>query len=249
MTIAAFRQVRVTIRTMTFAELSAVCRNISPDAHARLTRFVAALLEENARHNLTAVRDAAGIWVRHICDALALAPILDAEQGARLIDIGSGGGLPGLPLACVRTDLHVTLLDSTRKKVDATRRIAQRVELPNVSGVWGRAEMIAHETAHRAQYDMVTARAVAALDQLVELCAAFTRIGGVCVFPKSQQGLDAELPATRPIAARVGLAHESTLHYRLPGEQIDRAVVIFRKMSPTAPHLPRDGSRLGLPIT
>lgn len=233
---------------MTAADLATLGHHIATDGHARLARFVTALLDENSRHNLTAVRDEAGVWARHICDALALLPLLDAEQPARLLDVGSGGGLPGMPLACVRPELNVTLLDSTRKKIDATTRIAAAAGVQNVRGIWGRAESLAHEPTHRERFDLVTARAVASLDQLVELCAAFVRVGGLCVFPKSQQGVAAELPAALPIARRCGIAHESTHAYRLPDESTDRVLVIFRKRSPTPRDLPRDGSRIGSPI-
>ncbi|MFN0135513.1 MAG: 16S rRNA (guanine(527)-N(7))-methyltransferase RsmG [Phycisphaerae bacterium] len=233
---------------MTSADLATLGHHIATDAHARLDRFVGALLDENSRHNLTATRDAPGVWRRHVCDAFALLPLLDAEQPARLLDVGSGGGLPGVPLACVRPELHVTLLDSTRKKIDATTRIAVAAGLQNVRCIWGRAESLAHEVPHREQFDLVTARAVASLDQLVELCAAFARVGGACVFPKSQQGVAAELPAALPIARRCGLADESTHAYRLPDGSTDRVLVIFRKRSPTPPDLPRDGSRIGTPI-
>ena len=80
-----------------------------------------------------AIRDADKVWPLHICDSLAIAPLIESAGAKRIIDLGSGGGLPGIPLACADPSLQVTLLDSTRKKIAALERIIAGINLPNVS--------------------------------------------------------------------------------------------------------------------
>ncbi len=238
---------------MTHEELTAAGHDVSPAAYARLVRFVAALLAENEVLNLTAARDAADVWRVHICDSLALRPCVTPEDPAhlaeprsgapRLLDLGSGGGLPGIPLACVCEMLHVTLLDATRKKVDALRRVIAAVGLDNAEAVWGRAETLAHDPAHRERYDVVAARAVATLPVLIEYAAGFVRPDGYAWFHKSQSAADAEGAAAEAAAQACKLAYADTRRYRLPGEPTERVLVGYRKTEPLPPHLPRRPGR------
>lgn len=228
---------------MTQAELSAAGFEVDAAGHARLARFVACLMTEGQRLNLTAAADEAELWRRHVCDSLALRPIV-AEFGAQsLMDVGSGGGLPGLPLACVCPAVRVTLLDATRKKVEAIARMVRDVGLDNVRAVWGRAEARAHDASVREQYDLASARAVAALPTLVELAAGFVRVGGQCWFFKTAAALRTEAPAAESAARRCGLVHVATVGYQLPGEATPRILVGYRKTAPLDAALPRSPGR------
>ena len=160
---------------MTHAEMATAGFDIDESTHARLSRFVELLLEENTKLNLTAIRDADKVWPLHICDSLAIAPLIASAGAKRIIDLGSGGGVPGIPLACADPNLEVTLLDSTRKKIAALERIIAKIILANVATRWGRAETLAHELDLRESFDGLTARAVAALPLLIEYAAAFVR--------------------------------------------------------------------------
>lgn len=228
---------------MTQAELSAAGFEVDATGHAKLARFVACLLKEGQRLNLTGVTDETELWRRHVCDSLALWPLV-AESGVRsLMDVGSGGGLPGLPLACVCPTVQVTLLDATRKKVEAIDRMVRDVGLDNARAAWGRAETLAHDAAFREQYDVATARAVAALPTLVELAAGFVRVGGPCWFFKTAAGLQTEAPAAESAARRCGLLHVATVGYQLPGEATPRILVGYRKTAPLDAALPRPPGR------
>ena len=224
---------------MTHDELLAAGLPVSADAHQRLARYVNALLDERTRLNLTAARTPEQIWTAHICDSLALlAPL--AEYGARrLVDVGSGGGLPGIPLACALLELQVTLIDATRKKVDALRRIATAVGLNNVTCGWGRAEELAHDPAWRESFDALAARAVSDLPRLVEYTAGLVRAGGRCWYYKSLAGERDELPAARGAAEACGLRFVRRIAYTLPGDLGARVLLEFEKTRPTPAHLPR----------
>jgi 16S rRNA (guanine527-N7)-methyltransferase len=229
---------------MTHAELNAAGFAVSPAAHARLARFVDLLLRENQRVNLTAIRSANDVWPLHVCESLALVPLVEALRPHRLLDLGTGGGLPGIPLACVCDGLEVTLLDATRKKLDAVGRIVAELGLPKVGTLWGRAEMLAHDQAHREAFDAVTARAVAPLPTLVEYAAGFVRPGGQCWFAKTPAAGQREVERARRATDSCRLAYVRTDGFHLPRERGERAVVIYAKRAPLPRDLPR---RPGLP--
>jgi 16S rRNA (guanine527-N7)-methyltransferase len=212
---------------------------LAPGARERLARLVRLLLHENRRVNLTGARSEDDLWSRHVADSLALLAVLPPGAGTRLLDLGSGGGLPGLPLACVRPDLHVTLLDATRKKVDAVRRIVAELNLANVAALVGRAETVAHDPAQRERYDVVTARAVAALPLLIEYAAGFLRVGGTAWFYKTARALETELAEATNAARICRLTYISARPHGQPGERGGCVLVAYRKDSSLDRGLPR----------
>lgn len=171
------------------------------------------ILEWNQKFNLTAIREPGGVEERLFLDALRLIPTLDATLAgrgpgagaeARLLDIGTGAGLPGMVIAIARPELAVTLLDATGKKVRFLEHVVVRLGLGRVRAVHGRAEDLGHDPDERGTYDVVTARAVSSLPALLELAAPFLVMGGTAMFPKTLD-LDDELAAGRRAAPLVGM--------------------------------------------
>ncbi|MCA9245012.1 MAG: 16S rRNA (guanine(527)-N(7))-methyltransferase RsmG, partial [Phycisphaerales bacterium] len=158
---------------MTIQEIASWGFEMDAAAHQRLAAFVEALLDENTRVNLTAIRNPPDTWALHVCDSLALAAMLGESGAASLVDIGSGGGAPAIPIACVAPQMRIVAIDRVGKKVDAIRRICDRVGLTNVKAYHGRAEDLAHQPGLREQFDAVTARAVAPLPTVLEYAAGF----------------------------------------------------------------------------
>ncbi len=223
---------------MTREQLAAAGFELDPTSYEALRRFVRLLLEECRRVNLTGAKTEAEVWRIHICDSLVLLPLLQRAGVRDLLDLGSGGGFPGIPLACA-SSLAVTLLDATRKKVEAVRRIGLCLGLSNLKVVWGRAEILAHDPAYRERFDGVTARAVAALPVLVEYAAGFVRTGGHAWFYKSASAAESECMAAENAVRTCRLKHVDTVRYRLPGEHDDRVLLDFRKEGPVPDRLPR----------
>ncbi len=233
---------------MTRDELRAAGCDVSADGHARLVAFVEVLRAENVRLNLTSARALADVWRVHIFDSLAVLPVLDDLTGTgsrpapaagdasgrtlRVVDIGCGGGLPGLPLACVRPDIRFTLIDATRRKTEAVRRMAAGLGLTNVEVVWGRAEALAVSPAHREQYDVTLARAVAELRVLVGYAAGFLRVGGQAWVHKTLAAADAEVAAAQAVARRVGLVPAGRRCYAWqPDRPAEHVLIGFRKVA------------------
>lgn len=228
---------------MTHAELLAAGFEVSESAHEAMGCFLERLLERNRQVNLTAVRDLSDAWRVHICDSLALLGVLPDDPGT-LLDLGSGGGVPGIPLAIARPDLTVALLDGTRKKVDAAAAIAAELGLRNVSAIWGRAETRAHDPEFREQFDVVTARAVGSVRTLLELTSGFVRVRGAVWLFKTLECTAIEVAHGCAAATACKLGFIGRQRYRLPGEEADRVLVGYRKWEPLPADLPR---AVGLP--
>lgn len=174
----------------------------------RLETYLRLLLETNRQFNLTAVTEPAQAWMRHIFDALTLLPLLDAceegeetadasrppaagsgqERVTSVIDVGSGGGLPGIPLAVARPDVRFTLLEATGKKADFLARVAGELGLGNVEVLRERAETVGQDHRRwRERFDAVIARAVGPLPVLLELTVPLARVGGVVLAIKGER--------------------------------------------------------------
>lgn len=175
----------------------------------RLQRFISLLYEANARMNLTAIRDPSEAWSRHVLDSLTLLPWIHAARAsadeagreASLIDVGSGGGLPGLVIACVLPDLPVSLVESTGKKARFLQETAAAIGLGRVTVLAERAEEVGRDPAHREAHDVVTGRAVGPLNVLAEYLVPLAREDGTILAIKGAKA-DEEL-----LAAKQALYH------------------------------------------
>jgi 16S rRNA (guanine527-N7)-methyltransferase len=155
----------------------------------KLGLYLELLLDANTRFNLTAITDPNEAWTRHILDSLTLVPVIVSltESGAggtgvspvRIIDIGSGGGLPGIPLAITLPDIQFTLVEATGKKARFLEEVARQLELSNVQVVSDRAETIGQDHVnYRERFDVVLARAVGRLPVLLELTVPLAKVEG-----------------------------------------------------------------------
>lgn len=171
---------------------AAPLRGLVPDAALDdLERYVALLLDANRRLNLTRVVSPTDVARLHLLDALAALPLLDAA-GSTAIDLGSGGGVPALPLAIVRPDVAWTLVDSVGKKAATLRSFVVELGLRNVDVVAERAELLGRDPAYRERFSLATARACAALPVLAELALPLVAVGGMLMAWKGP--LDAASP-------------------------------------------------------
>ena len=160
------------------------------------SRFLALLLHANESINLTAITDPPQAWRRHILDSLTLLPYIISAGARRIADVGSGGGLPGVPLAIALPDVQVTLVEATGKKARFLTRAAQELGLGNVKVIAERAETIGRDQAHRERYDLAIARALGPLNVLLELTVPLVKVGGNVLAIKGEKA-PAEIAAAK----------------------------------------------------
>lgn len=192
------------------AALGALGVALDDAAVARLGDYLARLLAMNERMNLTAITDPAEAWTRHCLDALTLVPLLaDLKAGARVVDVGSGGGVPAIPLAIARPDLKFTLVDATQKKAAFLAAVAKALGLANVTVRAQRAELVG-QAELRGVFDAATARAVGRIAMLAPLTAPLVKAGGRVLLIKGQRA-DEELEEARLVLVEQHCTHEKTV--------------------------------------
>ncbi len=200
-----------------------------------MSRHGALLLERNQVMNLTALTTPEETARLHFLDSAALVPLV-RFRGKSLIDVGSGGGFPGLPLKVLEPSLKLTLLDAQRKRVEFLRDACGVCGVTDGVCVQARAEDYARE--HREGFDLATARAVAALPILAELCLPLVRVGGQFLAMKSvhsQEELDGASRALSLLGGRLEAVHD----YPVPGTEIRHRLIVIRKERKTPLQYPR----------
>lgn len=218
---------------------------LEPEKLQSCLRYADLLLEYNRHTNLTRITDPESVAVKHFVDSLTvLAVVPHLAKGGSLADIGTGAGFPGLVLKIACPDLHVTLIDSLGKRLTFLAEVVQALGLPNVTLVHARAEDVGRDPAHRDRYDVVTARAVAALPVLLEWCGPLARPGGVFVAMKAAQ-VDTELAQGVIAAAELGFRLRTDTTLTLPALAGDEAgastrrLLVYKKHQPTPARYPR----------
>ncbi len=233
------------LRDDIYVRCSAAGIPLLPDHADTLSRFHLLLSEWNKRMDLTAVLEEAEMIDRHYVDSLTPLTVDGLiPENASVIDVGSGAGFPGIPLAIARPDLTVTLLDAQQKRVRFLQEAADALHLSNVKAVHGRAEDTAHKEGFRESFDLALARAVASLPTLLELLLPFVRIGGRALCWKGPAVLG-ELPAGERAAKVLGGTPENPIPTPIPGRDWTHLLLPCRKTGKTLRQYPRKAGTPG----
>ena len=207
---------------------------VDPQAVDKLLRFSDYLLEKNKVMNLTAVTDPQEVVTRHFLDCAALVPYI--KEGQTVLDVGTGAGFPGMPLAILCPGAQFTLLDAQRKRIDFLTEVAALLGLTNVTPVHARAEEFA--AAHRASFDLATSRAVAELRVLCELALPMVKKGGAFYAMKAADCED-EVGSASQAFAILGAPAAELLRYTVPHDGVERVLVRLQKTVDTPDKYPR----------
>ena len=207
----------------------------------KLSLFSSLLKETNAIMNLTAITDDDGIAVKHFADSLTLLTSYDFQKGDRVLDLGTGGGFPGVPLLIARSDIDLTMMDSTGKKLAF---VSSALSALSLSGkvCHARAEEKGRDENYREKFDCVVSRAVAALNVLSEYCLPFVKVGGKFLALKGS-GAAQEIENAHAAIEILGGKIIETKKIIL-NDNIERNIVVIEKVKATPAKYPRQGGKI-----
>lgn len=202
--------------------------------------YMQELLEWNKKINLTAIEDENEIILKHFIDSLTVQKYIKNAQN--IIDIGTGAGFPGIPLAIVNEKSNIVLLDSLNKRINFLNNVIQKLELSNVKAIHGRAEDLAKIVQHREKYDIVISRAVAPFNVLLEYMLPFNKVNSYTIAMKGSniEEVDISNNALKKLGGKI----EKIEKINLANTDIKRNIIIVRKIEETPKKFPR---KAGIP--
>ncbi len=203
---------------------------------SQLEAFTELLTEENAHTNLTAIREIPDIVTKHYADSLLAAHLF--PEGAKVIDVGCGGGFPTIPLAIARPDLQITAVDSTQKKIHFVEKAAKTLQLTNVNPICARIEDRSMQI-HRESFDVATSRAMARMSVLTELTLPFVKVGGQLIALKGAQGAVEAAEAQKAAALLGGSSIEILSTHLQSTETESRHILVVAMLTPSPKQYPR----------
>ncbi len=221
---------------------------VSDTACQKFDRYAELLVDWNQRMNLTAITEPHDIVLKHFADSVTALTVMPDKTELSVIDVGTGAGFPGIPLAIVRDDIQLTLLDSLNKRLIFLKEVCEELGI-RAQCIHARAEEGGRNPKLREQYDVATARAVAAMPVLAEYCLPFVKAGGRFIAmkgPDSDVELEAAKRAVDLLGGRVVEVKELTLPCRPHDgvEQQERRLFIIEKSKPTPPRFPRQSAKI-----
>ena len=201
-------------------------------------KYFELLVEWNEKMNLTAITDLEGVYLKHFYDSISASFYFDFTKVESLCDVGAGAGFPSLPIKICFPHLHVTIVDSLNKRITFLNHLSEELQLENVQFVHARAEEFGQNVKYRETFDVVTARAVARLSVLSELCIPLAKQGGYFVALKAAAGPE-ELKDAKKAITTLGAKLKEEFSYLLPVEESERTLYVFDKIKQTPKEYPR----------
>ncbi|MBF7096077.1 16S rRNA (guanine(527)-N(7))-methyltransferase RsmG [Alkalibacter mobilis] len=228
-------------KEMLISELIQKDINVTDDQAEKLISYMNMVLEENKVMNLTAITDPVEFIYKHIIDSIMM--YKDDHRELKVLDLGTGGGFPGIPLKIIHPEWKMTMLDSTEKKIRFIERASKTLELSGVEFVHGRAEDLGQEASNRENYDLVFSRAVASLNVLAEYCIPFVKKGGHFIASKGPK-YEEEVETAKKAVAILGGKMVEIKTVEVLKDQIVRYIIDIEKVKETPKKYPR---RQGIP--
>ena len=201
----------------------------------KLNQFYELLISWNQKMNLTRITKKEDVYLKHFYDSLTLSKVIDLNQDLTLCDVGSGAGFPGIVLKICFPNLKITLLDSLQKRVNYLNEIIKELDLKDIEAIHTRAEEYAKQ--NREKFDIVTARAVANLKILSELCIPMVKVNGLFIAMKAN--IEEEIENSTEILKKLDSKIEKIETFYLPIENSIRNIILIEKLKPTNTLYPR----------
>ena len=212
---------------------------LTEEKEKKLAQFCALLKEYNEKFNLTSIKDDDEIYEKHFADSLKGEEFF--FENAKVLEIGSGGGFPSVPLKIARDDLDFTLIEATGKKCSYLKTIGKELGFENFEVLNGRAEELGKKEEYREKFDIVTARAVAGLNVLCEYCLPFVKIGGIFVAYKGEA--EEEIKEAENAIKVLGGKIETVKDFILSKKSGRRNIIVIKKVSETPSLYPRGNGK------
>ncbi|KMK95611.1 16S rRNA (guanine(527)-N(7))-methyltransferase RsmG [Rossellomorea marisflavi] len=212
--------------------------SLSSEQLAQFEKYHELLVEWNEKMNLTAITDKEEVYLKHFYDSISAAFYVDFNSITSLCDVGAGAGFPSIPIKICFPHLHVSIVDSLNKRITFLNHLADQLGLENTHFHHDRAETFGKNKDHRESYDMVTARAVARMSVLSELCLPLVKKGGYFVAMKAASVND-EMDKAKKAITTLGGKTEQVDSFLLPEENSERTIVQIKKVKDTPNKYPR----------
>lgn len=209
----------------------------------KMEDFVSVFVDKNQMINLTKINTLDEFLIKHILDSVLVNSLVEINPKNKVADLGTGGGLPGVPLSILNSDSDFTLMDSVQKKIRCVNEFADQLGLKNIYGISDRLEVLGQNKKYREKFDLVFARALAPLNVLLELAIPFVHVGGRFVAMKGP-GYSGELEKAKNAMGKLSLEVPQIKSYELPNGMGERHLLIFSKVKPTSFKYPR---KVGVP--
>ncbi|MEC1304449.1 16S rRNA (guanine(527)-N(7))-methyltransferase RsmG [Lysinibacillus capsici] len=205
---------------------------------AQFKKYFELLVEWNEKMNLTAITDLEGVYLKHFFDSISPSFYFDFSKVITVCDVGAGAGFPSIPIKICFPHLQVTIVDSLNKRITFLNHLSDELQLENMHFVHARAEEFGQNLKYREQFDIVTARAVARLSVLAELCVPLAKQDGYFVALKAAAGAE-ELKDAKKALTTLGVTLREEFSFKLPVEESERILYIFDKIKGTPKKYPR----------
>ncbi len=211
----------------------------SRDLHEKLEIYCDYLIEYNKNVNLTAITEPEQIWLKHFADSILLLKYIDIPDNSTMIDVGTGAGFPSIPIKLFRSDIKLTLLDSLNKRIVFLEKLCERLDI-KAETIHGRAEEYGKKEEFREIFDIVSARAVAAMPVLSEYCMPFVKKGGIFA---AMKGPNEDAETAEKAVMILGGSNIKVYDYML-GSEDKRKIFAVKKISHTPTRYPRNSSQI-----
>lgn len=211
---------------------------LSDEQIEQFRKYFELLVEWNEKMNLTAITDLEGVYLKHFYDSISASFYFDFTKVTSVCDVGAGAGFPSIPIKICFPHLEITIVDSLNKRITFLNHLANELKLSNMSFVHARAEEFGQNANYREQFDVVTARAVARLSVLSELCIPLAKEGGFFVALKAAAGAEEMKDAAKAITT-LGAKLKEEFAFHLPVEESERSLYVFDKVKTTPKKYPR----------